>query len=214
MIKLQKLGGSAAIAEALIYIAMFIFYGALWDFPHEASVVQKLAFLSENKLSLSIMNFIGYVLFGVLLAILVQSLYSKLDGNQRPLIQTATIFGLIWVCIIISGGMIANLGLQSIIDLSITEPEHARAVWLANNIVVEGLGGGIEIVGGLWMFFLCVDTVKSGGLPRGLSVLGLLIGTAGILTIYPADILTEIFGIGQIVWFIWLGIFMLGITKS
>ncbi len=84
----------------------------------------------------------------------------------------------------------------------------------SNDIVVEGLGGGIEIVGGLWMFFLCADTVKSGGLPKGLSVLGLIIGAAGILTIYPADILTEIFGIGQIVWFIWLGTFMLRNTKS
>ncbi|NQZ28168.1 MAG: hypothetical protein HRT55_17845 [Colwellia sp.] len=34
-------------------------------------------------------------------------------------------------------------------------------------------------------------------------------GLAGILTIYPAEVLTEIFGLGQIVWFVWLGKIML-----
>jgi len=39
--------------------------------------------------------------------------------------------------------------------------------------------------------------------------LGIVVGVAGILTVYPLDIFTEVFGIGQIVWFLWLGIFMI-----
>jgi hypothetical protein len=39
-----------------------------------------------------------------------------------------------------------------------------------------------------------------------LNFLGVFVGLAGIATVYPSDIFTQIFGISQIFWFIWLGI--------
>ena len=44
---------------------------------------------------------------------------------------------------------------------------------------------------------------------KPLNALGVLVGVAGILTTYPLDIFTEVFGITQIVWFVWLGIVMI-----
>ena len=74
----------------------------------------------------------------------------------------------------------------------------------------NGLGGGNEIVGGLWVLLLSWVALRAGGLPKVLNYLGVLIGVAGILTVVPAfDVLAAVFGLGQIVWFIWLGIVML-----
>ena len=209
MTNLQRLAGFASLGEALIYICMFVFYGAVFSFPVDASTLEKVAYLAENQVILFLMNVLGYVLFGVLLAVLVLALHRKLLQFNEVTMQLATIFGLIWVGIIITGGMVANIGMQTIIELASSEPEQVRAVWLANNVVEESLGGGIEIFGGLWVFLLTIVSMKSKAMPNGLNIVGLIVGIAGILTLYPLDLFTEIFGVSQIVWFIWLGIVLL-----
>jgi len=47
--------------------------------------------------------------------------------------------------------------------------------------------------------------------PRVLNYLGVAVGVAGIISIVPAlaELFIYIFALGQIVWFIWLGIVML-----
>ena len=206
---LQKIGGVAALLEAIIYVSAFAFFGAFWNFPVDAEYAQKFAFMVDNQVILSIVNLIMYVLFGIFLAVLVLALHERLKGNASALSQIASVFGVVWVGLVIASGMIANIGLSAVIELSTKYPEQAMTVWRAINTVVEGLGGGNEVVGGLWVLLLSIAALKANELPRLLNFFGLLIGFVGILTIYPADILTEIFGLGQIVWFAWLGIFML-----
>ncbi|MDB1125112.1 hypothetical protein [Vibrio algarum] len=150
-----------------------------------------------------------YVVFGIILAVLVLALHERLKGNAAALSQTASIFGLIWVGLVIACGMISNIGLRSVIELSGKEPEQARSVWLAIDSVTEGIGGGNEIVGGLWVLLLSIAALKSNAFCKKLNYLGLFVGVAGIFTVYPADILTEIFGLSQIIWFSWLGYIML-----
>jgi hypothetical protein len=209
MSNIQKSGGIAAISEALIYITMFIYYGAFFSYPANSTIEEKLVYLSQNQLPLSMMNFVGYILFGILLVVIVQALHTRLKQHSETLTQTASIFGLVWVGIIIAAGMVANIGLQTVIGLSNTEPEHARAVWLSVSVVQESLGGGIEIVGAIWMMLVSIIALKGKCLPNGLNYIGVIIGFAGILTIYPADVFKEVFGVGQIVWFLWLGVFLL-----
>ena len=209
MSSIQKSAGIAAIGEALIYIIMFVFYGAYFSYPSNLTIEEKLVYLAQNQLPLSFMNVMGYILFGILLAVIVQSLHARLKKHSQTLTQTATIFGLIWVGIIIAAGMVANIGLQTVIDLSIKEPEHARAVWLSVSVVQDSLGGGIEIVGAIWMILISFIAIKAKCLPNGLNYIGAIIGLVGIFTLYPADVFKEIFGVGQIVWFLWLGIFLL-----
>jgi hypothetical protein len=206
---LQKIGGVAALLEAAIYISAFIFFGAFWEFPVDADAAQKLAFLADNQVVLSIVNLTMYVLFGFLLAVLVLALHDQLKVSAPVLSQFAAVFGVIWVGLVIASGMIANTGLSAVIELSARDPEQAMIVWRTINYVVEGLGGGNEVVGGLWVLLLSIAALKGDRFPAALNYLGLFIGIAGILTMYPAEVLTEIFGLGQIVWFAWLGIVML-----
>lgn len=214
MNNLQKIGGISALLQAVIYVSAFVFFGAFWNYPIEANSAEQLAFLAENQVSLSIVTLIMYVLFGILLALLVQALHERLKENTPILSQTASIFGVVWVGLVIASGMITNIGLASVLELSAKDPEQAMTVWRAIYSVVDGLGGGNEVVGGLWVVLLSFAALKGNQLSKRLNYLGLFVGIIGIATVYPAQVLTEIFGVSQIVWFFWLGVAMLTNNKS
>ncbi|MBT8181519.1 MAG: DUF4386 family protein [Eudoraea sp.] len=207
---IQKIGGICAILEALIYISAFIFYGGILVYPNvNASTAEELNFLSDNYLSLSIFNLIGYVIFGILLAVLVLAIHQRLKDYSPTFSILASIFGIIWVALVIASGMIANIGLNSVIEIGANDPEKAMLIWSSIGIITEGLGGGNEIVGGIWVLLLSIVGLKGQLFSKPLNFLGILVGMAGILTIYPLDLFTEIFGISQIIWFLWIGIFMI-----
>ena len=207
---LQKIGGVCAILEALIYVSAFIVYGGILVYPNSnASIAEELNFLSDNHLTLSIMNLVSYVLFGILLAVLVLAIHQRLNNYSPNLSKLASVFGIIWVGLVIASGMIANIGLNSVIAIGIKEPENAMLVWSSVSIISEGLGGGNEIVGGIWVLLISVIAFKGQLFSKPLILFGILVGIAGILTIYPLEIFAEVFGISQIIWFLWIGISMI-----
>ena len=116
MSSLQKIGGVAALFQATIYISAFVFFGAFWDYPVSADDAQKLVFLTDNQSTLSIVNLTMYVAFGLLLAILVLATHQRLKTKAPVLSQTASVFGIIWVGLVIASGMIANIGLAAAMD--------------------------------------------------------------------------------------------------
>ncbi len=208
--KIQKIGGICAILEALIYIFAFIIYGGILVYPNaNASAVEQLNFLNDNYLILSILNLISYVLFGILLAVLVLAIHQRLKNHSPIFTNLASIFGIIWVGLVIASGMIGNIGLNSVLDIGVKEPENAMLIWSSISIVSEGLGGGNEIIGGIWVLLISTIAFKKNIFSKLLNLLGLIVGIAGILTIYPLEIFTEIFGISQIIWFLWVGISMI-----
>lgn len=208
--KIKKIGGVCALFEATIYIVAFIVYGGVLVYPSvNASASEQLNFLSDNYLILSLLNLMGYVLFGIVLAVLVQAIHQIVKVGSPNLSKLAYVFGLIWVGLVIASGMIANIGLKYVIEMGTNEPENAMLVWSSVGVISEGIGGGNEIVGGVWVLLLSMAALKGDIFSKPLNILGILVGIVGILTIYPLVIFTEIFGIGQIVWFIWIGIYMI-----
>jgi len=130
--------------------------------------------------------------------------------ETAEIMQTATAFGLIWAGLVIASGMIANIGNSTVIGLFSEHQNQAVSLWLTIITVQEALGGGNEIVGGLWVLLLSWAALRAGNLPKVLNYLGALVGLAGILTVVPAfDVLMDVFGLGQIAWYLWLGIVML-----
>lgn len=207
---LQKFGGFCSISLGLIYIIAFIVYGGILEYPKaDATEIERINFLSDNYVMLSTINLISYVLFGILLAVLVVSIHQKIKDNLPNLSILASVFGVIWVGLVIASGMIANIGLNSVIEIGIEEPQKAIAIWTSVGIVSEGLGGGNEIVGGVWVLLLSIAAFKYLIFSKLLNYIGLLVALAGILTILPFDIFKEIFGVSQIVWFVWIGISMI-----
>lgn len=206
----QKFGGYCSILLGLIYISAFIVYGGVLDYPNaNATEIERLNFLSDNYLILSIVNFISYVLFGILLAVLVVSIHQRIKDYLPNLSLLTSVFGIIWVGLVIASGMITNIGLHSVIEIGIDEPQKALSIWSSVGIVSEGLGGGNEIVGGIWVLLLSIMAFKSSFFSKSLNIIGLLVGIAGILTVFPFDLFEEIFGISQIIWFIGIGISMI-----
>ena len=214
MNKLQKMGGIAALIEAttfVIAIALLVTVVAPAGYGHlDVDPVQNAAFLANNQTLMYLWNLIAYVIFGAFLVVLSLALYARLKDGSPALAQTATAFGLIWAGLMFASGMVANIGAGAIIDVYGRDPVQAGAAWLALDFVVGGLGGGNEIVGGLWVLLLSWAALQTGTLPKALNYLGLLVSAAGIVTIVPAlGEVGAIFGLGSIVWFIWLGIVML-----
>ena len=208
--KLQKIGGACATLEGLIYIIAFIFYGAILVYPDaNASVNERLDFLAENHLIFLLLTFTSYILFGILLVVLVVAIHHRLKTYSPIRSQIISAFGIIWAGLVIASGMIDNISLNAVIEMGSKEPENAMLVFSATNIITEGLGGGNEIVGGIWVLLLSLTALKGHLFSKPLNFLGILVGVAGILTIYPLEIFTEIFGITQIAWFLWIGIFMI-----
>jgi hypothetical protein len=106
-----------------------------------------------------------------------------------------------------ASGMVANVGLEAVVDLHGNDPAASAALWTAVSTVTDGLGGGNEIVGGLWVALLSWAALRFGGLPKALAYFGLLIGVAGLVTVVPGlSSLGIVFGLGCIGWFLWLGV--------
>lgn len=205
MITLRKAAGLSALAEAAIYIGMMIFFGAYWDYPAKAEIAQKLAFLAQHETALMLSNLIGYILFGILLPVMVLGVHRVLKPQQEELSQVAAVFGFTWVVLVMASGMISNIGLAKVLKLAATQPDQAWTMWLTLTAVIEGLGGGNEVVGGVWVLLIGIAGWKARVFPSWLNVFGIVVGAFGISTMYPAEVLTELFGISQIVWFILIG---------
>ena len=209
MKSLQKVGGVAALYEAAAYVVTMAGVLLVVDVAGVADPVQKVAMLAENQALLTILHLISYVVWGVFMVVLSLALYDRLKAGSPAIAQTATAFGLIWAGLVIASGTLYNVGMASVIELSAQDPAQAATVWLAISAVFEGLSG-IEVVGSTWILLVSWAALRGGTLPKALNYLGVAIGVAGLLTVIPAlEMMAFVFGLGQIVWFVWLGIVLL-----
>ena len=209
MKNLQKVGGIAALYSGIIYVLGMLGYLLVLDYGNVVDPIQKVALLADNQTFTYLLTLFVYVLFGPFMVVLALALYDRLKTKYSAIMQVATAIGLIWACVVLASGMIFNIGMDNVVDLYGKDPAHATTVWLVIESVCDGIGGGNEILGGLWVLLISWVALQAGGLPKALNYLGIVIGVAGILSALPG--LGEvglIFGLVQIVWFIWLGIIM------
>jgi hypothetical protein len=208
---LQKFGGIAALYLAAGYIVGMIGFLAVVDVSSVADPVQQVALMAGNLAFLYIMHLFVYVVWGVFMVVLALALYERLKAGSPAIVQIATVFGIFWGCVILISGMIHNIGMQNVVDLYGKDPNQAGTVWLTIHSVFEGLAGSNEAIGGIWILMISWAALQTGELSRVLNILGVVVGVAGIISIVPAlaDLFISIFALGQIVWFMWLGIVML-----
>jgi hypothetical protein len=212
MFDLQKAGGIAALVEAAAYVVGFAVMATVLN-PGDTegwTAAQKLSFALERQSILQALMILIYVVFGIALVFLTVALHELLHVGSSDLMKAATPFGLIWAGMVIASGMVGSVGLEAVAALHSRDAAQAAFVWSAIGAVQGGLGGGVEIVGGVWVLLISAASLRSSALPRALSYVGFLVGAAGMLTVVPPlGELGAVFGLGQIVWFGWLGIIML-----
>ena len=208
----QKLGGFAALYLAVAYLIGMALFLVVLDYPSITDPAQKVALLVEKPMVIFSTNLLMYVFFGVVLIVLALALYDRLKSGAPALMQVATVIGIIWAGSLIASGMVANAGIAPVVALHAKDPAQAALTWLGIETVADGLGNGNgEILGGLWTLLISLAALRAGGLLKGLSILGLLVGMAGIISLIPGltEVMTGVFGLSQMIWFAWLGIVLL-----
>ena len=213
---LQKFGGIAALYMAIAHLIGIVIFLVVLDYLSITDPAQKVALNVEKQTVNFSTNLLMYVFFGIFLIVLSLALYNRLKSDAPAVMQVATAIGIIWAGSLIASGMVANAGLAMIIPLYAKDPAQAALTWQGIEAVTNGLGNGNgEILGGLWTLLVSLAAIRADGFPKGLNILGLLVGAVGIITIIPVlNALTGIFGLGQIIWFIGLGIVLLSSNPS
>jgi hypothetical protein len=207
---MQKMGGVAALINAAAYIIGMGLAFTLLAPIMAAEPAEYVAFLANNRGLMEIWHLIIYLVAGVFMVPLVLALHERLKDGAPVLMQMATAFGLVWVATVISSGMIIVNDVGVLADLQAKDPAQAATVWLALSAVENGLGGAIELPGGLWVLLTSLAALRSASLPKALNYLGLLVGAAGIVTVIPQFAAAgSVFGLGAIVWFLWVGVVLL-----
>ncbi|MEZ4621565.1 MAG: hypothetical protein R2867_39525 [Caldilineaceae bacterium] len=211
MKNLQKIGGFAALYLAVAYLTGIVLFLVVLDYPNVVDPVQKVALLVDKQLVFYTTNLLMYVLFGVFLIFLVLALYARLSAAAPAILWTATAIGLIWAGALIASGMVANAGIAPVVARYGQDPAQAALAWLAIEAVANGLGGANgEILGGVLTLLVSWAAWQVNGLPKGLNVLGIVVGVVGIVSTVPAlNGLVGLFGLSQLLWFVWVGIVLL-----
>ena len=214
---LQKFGGFAALYLAVAYLIGIIFFLIVLDYPSLTDPAQKVALLVEKPMLIFSTNLLMYVLFGVFLIILSLALYERLKSGAPAIMQVATVIGIIWAGSLIASGMVSNAGISPVVALYARDPIQAASTWQGIEAVSNGLGNGNgEILGGLWVLLVSLAALRAGQFLKGLNILGLCVGVIGIFSLTPGltELLTGFFGLGQILWYVWLGILLLQSSRS
>lgn len=213
---LQKFGGYSALYLALAHLIGIVIFLVILDYPSITDPAQKVALNVDKQMVVFSTNLLMYVFFGFFLIALVLALYDRLKSGAPAIMQVATAIGIIWAGSLIASGMVANAGLAMIIPLYAQDPVQASITWQGIEAVTNGLGNANgEILGGLLTLLVSLAALRVGGLPKALNFLGLFVGAVGIITIISG--LTDfvgLFGLGQIIWFVWLGIVLLSSNQG
>jgi hypothetical protein len=142
---------------------------------------------------------------------LALALNERLKAGSPALAQAVITLGLIWAVLIIVNGTLSINNVSTVVKLYGENPAQAATVWLTLDSVETGLGanGGETMVSALWLLLLGWVALRAKGLPRVLNYLGVVIGIAGILSVVLEPALAAVYGLGLIIWFIWMGIVLL-----
>ncbi|GEM47108.1 DUF4386 family protein [Deinococcus cellulosilyticus] len=207
---LQRTGGIAALTNGVAYIVGLGLALTLLAPVFAAGPKEYLAFMKNNLWLIYSWNLLIYMIAGITMVPLALAMHERLKDNQPALMQVATAFGLIWAMTIISSGMIILNDIEVVSRLHSQDPERALTVWMSVETIERGLGGALEIPGGIWTLMVSWVGWQTRKLPRALGALGMLVGGAGILTLWPfQDEAGTVFGLGMVVWFLWVGILLM-----
>jgi hypothetical protein len=203
------IGGLIAAASFIFGIALLV--TTLSDYTEgDPTAAESVEFQLANQSTLYVWYLVIYLVFGVAIIPLARSLHQRLAGVSPQLADIGAVFAYIWAGLMFATGMTSNIAMAAVADLHETDPAAAEALWSSLATVNDGLGGGNELVGGMWILLVSLAAWGTKRLPRGLNVLGIISAVAGLITLIPglSDV-GIIFGLGSIAWFAWVGIVLL-----
>ncbi len=201
-------GGLAGIVAGLTFLFGMVFYLILLrqvQFGNlSADITSQLNFLQEHSSFLYTWYFVIYLVFGFALLIMQFGLSALLPGTA--LSRTASLVAFLWAGFVIAAGLVATVGHDMVITLADAHPELAPQAFVSLHLVIDGLGGGNELVGGVWLILVFCASRERQSLPEAIRWGALLVGLAGAATALPPLAgLGAVFGLGGILWFVATG---------
>lgn len=209
----NKFGGVAAITQLLAYIVGIAILVGIWipagfD-PENTDALKNLQFFSDNYNATFALNVGVYVISSIFQVILAIAIYHKFKDRCPIFNQATAVIGLIWAGVLMAAAMISAIALNVGVDLLETNQDQAIVFWTTIRAVSEGLGGGTEFVGGLWVLMVSIIGIKTDVFGKAINYLGFALGLVGVLSILPnmGDLISA-FAMGILLWFLLLGIDM------
>lgn len=210
---LQKVGGISALICAGTYILAMGLLTTILTPMADSSLPfdQFVTFFLPHQTLIFIWHFAMYLVNGAFLTLLILALTERLKTDAPVLALVATCFGLLWTALVFASGFITLYGWEVIGNLAATDPAQASTLRLVVDTVTIGIDHSDRFLGCLWVLLTSWAALQTGQLAKSLNYLGLVIGIAGIVSsVAPAlNALGYAFGMGIIVWWIWLGIVLL-----
>lgn len=212
------LGAAAAAICGTTYVVGFaLLVTVLRDLGFGGAAVDPtriVAFHVAHPSILPVWNLTIYVLNGLSLAGLAVILGDGLRRTGPVLAQMVQGVGLMWATLVVGAGMIAVVGLDAVAEVHRADPEAAAQLWQVLHVVEIGLGGGTEIVGGVWAMLVGLALWRAG--LRPLAMFSGAIGLSGLLTLIPVlgETPGAVFGLGYIAWFFWVARVLLRLPYS
>ncbi|WP_299494377.1 DUF4386 family protein [uncultured Shewanella sp.] len=232
---IQKWGGLAALTEACIYLFGFVLFFSILD-PSNVEMTscaaapciedvavdksqRNVEFMLDNQDSYFLGYFVCGIVFSFVLLILVQAIYRRFKPLAPELMCFATTVGYLWAAIVLASSLIFLTSLDVLTNDNHHSIEQTMMIYQSVSIVIDALGGGIELVGAIWVLIVSYVGLKKSIFHPWVHFWGIVVGISGVLTLFSGlsflstlflfEMMTAIFGLGQIVWFIGLGFGML-----
>lgn len=221
---LLKWGGLAAITEAFTYIFGFILFFVVLDSSGFETPKLYLEFVIQNRDTFFLGYLVSGIVFSFVLIILVQAIFQRFKQSSPEFMKFTTVVGYLWAFIVLASSFVFLTSLEVLAKYHALDAEQALTINRAVNVVVDALGGGIELVGAVWVLAISYVGLKSKIYSPFFHYWGILVGISGVLTLFSGlsflasnpffEVTTAIFGLGQILWFILLGVAMLKETPA
>lgn len=198
----KKIATISAVYSGLSYIGGIFVYLQLLKYDSATSASEQITIISDNPVLVHITTLHIYIIFSFGLILLATYLYTKLK-NQEPILSLLSLItGAIWATILIASGFI-SMAVTTLL-MNGTAASDITSAWQAVDIISNALGGGNELIGGVFTGLLSLAMYRARFSSIVTSILGALVFIGGTISALPylADIGIGIFVISQILWFL------------
>lgn len=210
----QRLAGYGSLAAAACFLFSFFMYAVVVTPPANETALAHLTNIQENYTGLYAVYFVVYAAFGFALVPMTVGFYEQQKIQQPNLAKATAIFGILWVALVVATSFVYTVGMTHSIKLAEENINKAADLWLTCRVIVDSLGGGNEIVGGIWIGLFSLTANRFALVSKSLAVLGIIVGIAGLFTVLPQEEPKMVFGLCLLIWFIWLGFAQVGQAKK
>jgi hypothetical protein len=208
----QKIGGIAALFEALIYVTIVVFVFLVLPSqglsgPEALQDPFKVLPVVARSAILSIFN-LHSIAVAVALLPVVLALHERLHQADAKWLPIATAAGIGGAVLFLVTGMVDFVALSQLARGASQDPAGAAIAFTAVMALRAAVGYAAIFSYGMWLLLVNGIGLRSGALPQPLAWIGLIFGTMGLLAfvIAPLAFIGPLVGI---VWNSWLGVVLL-----